>query len=438
MSQHPEFRVDVYHNEYLSEGEREINAIITVTATGGGMVDQPAAEAAEVIILDCSGSMGYPQTKLAAAKQAAAVAIDTLRDGVMFAVIAGTHIARPVYPPDGMAPATETTRAQAKAAVARVRADGGTAMGEWLALTDRLLADRPDAIRHAILLTDGRNEHETPANLESALATCAGHFTCDCRGVGTDWEVSELRRIASTLLGTVDIIAQPADMAADFRALTAEAMSKVVADVALRLWTPRGATVRFLKQAAPSVADLTDRRVESGPRSGDYPTGSWGDESRDYHVCVEVSPAGIGEEMLAVRASLVLPAPDGQATVLAQGLVRAVWTADTALSTRISPQVAHYTGQAELADAIAQGLEARKAGDVDTATAKLGRAVELASELGREDTSKLLAKVVDVVDEKTGTVRLKAAVRDVDEMTLDTRSTKTLRVAKNAAKDSKN
>ena len=39
--------------------------------------------------------------------------------------------------------------------------------------------------------------------------TCEGSFQCDCRGVGTDWGVSELRRIASALLGTVDIIADP-------------------------------------------------------------------------------------------------------------------------------------------------------------------------------------------------------------------------------------
>ena len=38
---------------------------------------------------------------------------------------------------------------------------------------------------------------------------------------------------------------------------------------------------------------------EAGPRAGDYPTGSWGDESRDYHVCVEVPAANLGQEMLA-------------------------------------------------------------------------------------------------------------------------------------------
>lgn len=129
--------------------------------------------------------------------------------------------------------------------------------------------------------------------------------------------------------------------------------------------------------------------------------------------------------MLAARISLVAA---GQ--VLGQGLVRAIWTDDEALSTRINPQVAHYTGQAELAIAIQDGLEARKQGDAETATAKLGRAVALAHKSGNEDTARLLAKVVDVVDAEAGTVRLKNKVEDVDEMALDTRSTKTVRVKK--------
>ena len=39
-----------------------------------------------------------------------------------------------------------------------------------------------------------------------------------------------------------------------------------------------------------------------------------------------------------------------------------------------------------------------------------------------------MSKVVDVVDEATGTVRLKKRVAAADEMALDTRSTKTVRV----------
>jgi hypothetical protein len=439
----PQFSVDVYQNEYLPEGGREVNAIVTVTSTGGGTVGSAVAaphlysagqgpDAAVAIMVDCSGSMDYPPTKMRNARDATAAAIDTLRDGVHFAVIGGTHVAKEVYPGGGaLAVADSRTRDQAKQALRKLSAGGGTAIGTWLRLADRLLSSADVSIRHGILLTDGRNEHEAPEDLKAALGSCAGRFTCDARGVGTDWEVKEVTGIASALLGTADIVADPANLATDFTQMMEAAMGKEVADVALRLWTPVGTAIKFVKQVAPRVEELTDRRTEAGPRAGDYPTGSWGDESRDYHVCVEVPEAGIGQEMLAARVSLVVPQPDGSTQNLgAQGLVKAVWTDDMVASTSINPQVAHYTGQAELAQVIQQGLDLRKSGDVDGATAKLGRAVQLASVSGNADTAKLLAKVVDVVDAAAGTVRLKAKVAEADEMTLETRSTKTVRVKK--------
>jgi hypothetical protein len=428
----PDFAVEVYQNEYLSSGSTEVNAIVTVTSSGAPTGPATSGGAAEVIIVDCSGSMHVPRTKLSSAKQATAAAIDTLRDGVEFAVVAGTDEARLVYPyQHGLVVSSPTTRAEAKQAVAQLAANGGTAIGKWLALADSLFARSSAPMRHAILLTDGQNMHETPRQLAATLQQVTGHFVCDCRGVGTDWEVKELRTIADTLLGSVDIVAQPEDLEADFRAMATGAMDKAVADVALRLWTPQGATVKFVKQVEPTLVDLTARRTDTTPREGDYPTGSWGSETRDYHVCVQVPAAATGEKMMAGRISLVVPGTGGNPDqVLGKGRILAVWTEDTALSTRINREVAHYTGQAELAAAIQEGLEARKAGDVDTATAKLGRAVQLATETGHSDTAKLLAKVVDVEDARTGTVRLKRKVEAVDEMTLDTRSSKTMRVRK--------
>ena len=433
------FTVDVDQNQYMPEGGREVSAIVTITSADGAAALEgpgPAAGAepegsAEIIIIDCSGSMEDPHTKIAEARAATAAAVDVVRDGVLFSVIAGTNLALPVFPADGsMARADAASRAAAKQAVAGLRAGGGTAIGQWLELARQTFARYPAKLRHAILLTDGKNQHESPEQLAAAVGQCEGVFSCDCRGVGTDWEVKELRTISTALLGSVDIVPDPSGLAADFAAMMQSAMGKQVADVMLRVWTPQHATVKFVKQVAPTVDDLTSRRTPFGPQAGDYPTGAWGPgESRDYHVGVEVTPAGVGQEMLAARVSLVAQSPSG-ADVLGQGLVRAIWTDDEALSTKINGRVAHYTGQAELAAAIQDGLEARKQGDEETATAKLGRAVALAHQSGNEDTAKLLAKVVDVVDVETGTVRLRKQVEDADEMALDTRSTKTVRARK--------
>ncbi|QHC21037.1 hypothetical protein [Streptomyces sp. GS7] len=209
-----------------------------------------------------------------------------------------------------------------------------------------------------------------------------------------------------------------------------DAAAGLVAGVGLRVWTPRGAAVARLRQVAPAVEDLTARRRAAGPRCGEYPTGSWGDESRDYHLCLRVPDAGLGRRMLAARVSLVLSGPDGSAPqTLSQGLVKAVWTDDPAAAAAIDPQVAHYTGQTELAQVMQQGLDARKSGDAARAAAMLGRAVQLARASGNGEAAKLLAKVVGVVDAATGTVRLRAKVAGADGRTPGTRSTATVRAA---------
>ena len=59
---------------------------------------------------------------------------------------------------------------------------------------------------------------------------------------------------------------------------------------------------------------------------------------------------------------------------------------------------------------------------------KLGRAVQLAAESDNRELAELLARVVEVEDATTGRVRLKGRVEAEDEMTLDTRSTRTSRV----------
>ena len=354
------FVAETYQNEFLPVGGTQVDAIVTVTAVDGAPLGEPP-QAAEVLIVDASGSMGWPSRKLKAAKQATAAAIDTIRDGTLFGVVAGTHTARTVHPRSGgLVPASPATRAEARAAVDALRANGGTAIGSWLALADRLFEESAATLRHAILLTDGQNQNESAEELDRVLAACEGHFQCDCRGVGTDWEVGELRRVASALLGSVDIIAEPSQMAADFRALAERAMGRGTANVALRLWHPQGAAVRFVRQVAPAIEDLTARATPVDALTSDYPTGAWGDESRDYHLCIDVA--------------------------------------------------------------------ARDVGDEATATFKLGRAVKLAAEGGNDATMRLLQRVVEVDDAATGKIRLRRDVDDVDEMSLDTRSTKTVRV----------
>ena len=420
------FTAEVFQNEFLPQGTTDVHAIVTLTSEGAGSADTASGGVAEIIMVDTSGSMSG--RNMDAAKHAAQVAVDQIPDGTWFAIVGGSHVAQRVFPyPNAvqdMVRMEPGARFEAKRAIGSLQPSGGTAMSTWLALSDRLFATLPHVPqRHAILLTDGKNESEPRQALSSVVRAVTGHFQCDARGVGSSWQVDELREISTALLGTVDLIANPDDIAADFRDLVQRSMARGIADADLRVWAPQGAQVLFVRQVSPTVEDLTARRREVNPLTGAYPTGSWGDESRDYHVAVRVPSKPVGSEQLAARVQIAV---GGE--VLASGLVKARWSDDHALTARISPEVAHYTGQAELASAIQEGLAAKAAGDEATATVKLGRAVQLAQETGNDEATSRLRRVVEIEDPEQGTVRLKRNADKLDEMALDTASTKTTRV----------
>ena len=111
------------------------------------------ADAVEVLMLDCSASMASPPAKLEGARTATRKAIDKLRDGTWFAIVAGTSFARLVYPPQkheqgsssfspSLARASEATRKAAKESLQGLAANGGTAISSWLTLARRLLSQR--------------------------------------------------------------------------------------------------------------------------------------------------------------------------------------------------------------------------------------------------------------------------------------------------------
>lgn len=416
----PAFTLAVSQNAYLFAGETEMHAVLTVTGQGlDGLTGGEPPEAAEVIAIDCSGSMHSPPTKLRAAQEATAAAIDALREGAFFAVVEGTHTARVIYPRDDrLVAANVETRAAAKRTVRRLTASGGTAMGSWLRLADRLLAGHPTAVRHVLLLTDGKNEHESPAELDAILAECAGRFVCDARGVGDGWEPKELLRIVSALNGAADAVREDADLIEDFTVIMRAAMRKVVPELLIRIETTPFSRVRFLRQTFPTQADLTEFGSPAGALTTVYPTGSWGEESREFHVCLDVDPEGLelSEYQLAevglvqVRAGAESdPAPGTERPIVAQ------WTENTVLSSVMDSQVAHAMNQAELGRAVMAGCEAYDAGQLELAALEWGKGVALAAAQNNEKVLARLHRLVDVVgDPAGGEVRIKTDLEPLD------------------------
>jgi hypothetical protein len=422
-----DFTIECFQNEYLPAGASKMHAVITVTVTGSAgsaswTPNQPQ-ERTEIIILDTSGSM--EGKRIRAAKAATSALIDCLPEGVRFAIVTGTTkatVAFPTEPP--LAVSTASTREVAKRALKKLDADGGTAMSTWIELATDLVRDEPGQ-RHAILLTDGKNEHEADGALDRALSTATGVFECDCRGVGGDWEVRELRKVATALLGSYDIVAQPDQLTADFTAMLEGALGRQIGSVALQVRTPQGGVVELLKQLEPDI-DLTSSRIEVDPMVGQYPTGSWGDETREFHLCVRVPTGTAGEP--ALRAAQVTLLVDGEK--VGQVPVLAAWTDDAARSTRMNQRVADALGASEMAAAVEKGFDSWRRDDMASAAHHLGKAVQLADATGNEEMLDKLSKVVEWDDPVTGMVRPRGRVESVDMLDAEIASTKTHRTPK--------
>jgi len=431
------FTIEAFQNRYLAADQARIDAILSVTAPDGGSGDGAGGETGDLLlgfIIDTSGSMSGE--RLAGVKAAASRAIGLLDERASFFVVTFQNSAQVVCPP---ARATAEAKQAAAARLAQVHASNGTAMSQGLSVARTLFARYPEAIRQCIFLTDGKNESEGPQAVTEELQRCVGLFECDCWGVGTDWRVGEVQEIARTLLGRASLIPDAGGIEEAFGAAVEKAQGKAVRDVYLRLWTPVGTEVIFVKQVSPTIEDLTAAAQQRSPQVRQYLTGSWGGgEQRDFHVAFQVRTGQIGDEMLAARPSIVSQqrGPGGWSEAEdkpAAARIFATWTADDTLSSRLDGQVAHYTGQSELAGAIQEGLERREQGDEAAATHLLGRAVRLAHESGNAEMTTRLRRVVDVVDAAEGTVRLKRAVAKEAAMDLQLESTTTRRSRKPAA-----
>ena len=422
------FRIETFLNQHLSPGATRADAVFSVAADGPGAGGPGAdgavpAKARRVVglVADKSGSM--TGDKMDALKHALRVAVDQMDAEVEAFVIAFDTKPHAVLPRLRMDAAG---RRAAHQAIQRLEASGGTVMSSALALARTLFQEVPGALGQAILLTDGQNDTSDTRALEVVLQGCAGVFQTDCRGVGTDWSPGQLRTIADALLGTTQLVASPEGLAEDFRQTMAAAMSKSVAGVRLRLWMPKNARLLAVKQAFPTEIDLLGKVVPVDQRAVDIPLGAWGTGAQDYFASFEVTPLGIGEQMLVCRPSVVWQDPAAGDQVLPGGNVTVTWTTDAGLSTRINEQVAHYTGQADKARAIQEGLEALDRRDEATATLHLGRALALAERSGDAETTRRLREVVEG-DADAGTLRLRSGAGKVAVMDLDVASTRTVR-----------
>ncbi len=177
---------------------------------------------------------------------------------------------------------------------------------------------------------------------------------------------------------------------------------------ALRVWAPQGAQVLFVRQV------VADRRGPHDSPARDQRADRWLSHRLVGRRVARLPRRGAaaGEGRRARSSSPRGCSSRSATTVVAQGLVKAMWSNDDTLTTRINPAVAHYTGQAELADghpgrARGEGRRRHRHRDRSSSVGPCSSRPRPATTRRRPGCK----KIVEIDDAGTGTVRLRRSVR---------------------------
>ncbi|MDX3311014.1 VWA domain-containing protein [Streptomyces sp. NPDC054884] len=383
------FDVDVDAPADLAHDGTRADALVTVRARPvAGQASR--TQTAVVLIMDKSLSMAG-HGKLDEAKRALCAAVDALRDGTLLGIVAGHHEAEVVFPATGgLATLDAGTRQEAKSSIIGQLAEGGTAIGRWLACADRLFeaAAWPGVVRHAVLYTDGKDEHETPEQLGSVLESCADRFVCDARGLGDDWNYAELLRITQALHGSAEAVVTASDLAGDFTRTMRHAQRIVVPRVYLGLRLNSRFRLGFVRQTRPVEAELTARR-----RHGDeihVPLGAWPPETRQYQVSLRYDPDAltVEEDLRAARITLHCEQSDGTRVPCSEPRAMVVRRRGTpGFDIPPSADLTRVENEHELGMAMRACADAHQKGQPERADRELRIAIRLAEEL--RDTARL-------------------------------------------------
>ena len=289
--------------------------------------------------MDSSGSMDYPAAKIAeAGRPRGRRRRDPGRRGVRGDRGHRVPRGRSTRPTGRMAVADERTRAAAKR---RVRRCGPTAAPRSASGCGWPTSSSPRArrtLRHAILLTDGKNQHETPEELAAAIACARACSAATAAASAPTGRSASCARSPPRCSARSTSSPTRPGWPPTSRRMMRGAMSKQLPDV-LAAGVDAETRGRQVRQAGRPGHRRPDRPAAPVRRAGGrLPDRGVGRRGRAATTTWrQVNPAGRrpGDARGAGQPGRELA--DGQ-QVLGQGLVRAMWTDDEALSTRINPQ----------------------------------------------------------------------------------------------------
>ncbi|OIJ94774.1 VWA domain-containing protein [Streptomyces monashensis] len=410
---------------------REMHAILEIGVSshgGAGLAAGPGAgpALAEVLIVDTSRSMLHPAAKLHAAKDATVAAVRLLPDGTPFAVLSGRFRAGVVHPGPGgppMAVAGPAERDAAERAVRILDADGGTAIGTWLDLARRLLTRQSAPVKHVLLLTDGRNEHDhrAPMTLQTALDACEGRFVCDAWGIGDDWDAELLLRITRRLHGRAGAVRDESELTSAYEELMRDLLGTAVPELRIRLTPTPGTVIRRVTQVVPNEQELTAvPAAGSGGRAIEYVTRAWGDEVRHFQAVLSADPTGreTGEDLQLAAVEVVVAEAGRPVRLPPPRPVLVRWTDNPLDASRQHPGVRRRELYRQVEGAVAEAYRAWLRGSEGRAAADraLARVLAVAGELDDAQLVGALRRIEEKGEDGTGpgTGRVRSGLKDVD------------------------
>jgi len=330
--------------------------VVEVTADESAKAARPPLRLA--LVVDRSGSMGEPSTKIEGARRAVASFLAGLRPEDACAVVAFDGEATPLGSVRGGGGTPEHLFTE-------LYPRGGTALQLGLeagaAALDGL-GTAPGAVRRVVLLTDGQDPSSTASLPLLASQLAARGISVSCHGFGADVATDLLASTAEAGGGTLRYVDSPANAVAAFDAELSHVAGTVARNLSLRLDPAPGVEVEEVVswQATPVGEDLRGRRVTLG----DVPGGT----TRKVVVRVRGSRTALeGSALPLVRVSWDGTTPQGSAlTGSALVASRLVGSEAEAEATR-RPELAAKLAQAQFAHAMAGVQRDLASGDLDAA-----------------------------------------------------------------------
>lgn len=441
-TQKPTLALELDVNSFLPAGGTRLNGSFILTPKGFGNAVAVALPTCRAAVLDVSGSMDQ-NGKLSQARAAAIAFVEELPESDYFVIVKYHTHASYVFPQARgdeavkPVPASAANKQLAIEAIKALKAEDNTypSYGIKKAFDSFLLSPCSEAT--VCFLTDGEFNSGDASAMEAVLQSIEAKrkegrtFKVYPRGIGTDFKVGDLRRMADRTLGTAPrVVANPADLKADFVEWMQQARQATLSNVRIKLWYPGQVKLVELKRLAPTIIDLVnDVTTEADGNThvvalGSFPTS----EDSEYFFSLELTPKSPGGRPIrAGKLKVAYQFGAEQFEVPGTGLdqwyfIEAQWTDDAGLSARIPMGVARAKGNIEMATAIQEGVAALSSGDEQTATRKLGRAVQLAKQNGDDEMTQRLQKIVVIDNADEGTVKIRRDRQKADAMDLDAAS----------------